>query len=364
MQPKTIDPLLKTKWGQGTPYNKNLVFEDKSTLVGCAAIAAGQIIYYWGTKGFHRGCTATPAYTTLTNGYTVKALPSTITFDYKNLTATKPTTDKSKEAVAKLLEYVGKAMYSDYKPNSTTVYTDKIVPALKENFRMGDVKLVNSSTVSEQRFSDIVYDELKLGRPVILFGTGTNGGHFFVCDGYDASTGLFHMNWGWNGSYNGWFAMSALTPTTKNYNSRKRAYIGIAPLYKAGDANKDGEVNITDVTATVNSINSGKYNEGSDINYDGQVTVTDVELLVEGVGSVKKDLLLKSNGQIKIQNRDKFVDLFKDGKIVFETDGLFDEVQSTDEMKTNGIYLFDESIYIKINDTLIKLNGEIVKNEE
>ena len=86
--------------------------------------------------------------------------------------------------------------------------------------------------------------------------------------------------------------------------------------------------------------------------------------IFEGVGSVKKDLLLKSNGQIKIQNRDKFVDLFKDGKIVFETDGLFDEVQSTDEMKTNGIYLFDESIYIKINDTLIKLNGEIVKNEE
>ena len=33
--------------------------------------------------------------------------------------------------------------------------------------------------------------------------------HAFICDGYD-DNGLFHFNWGWSGSHNGFFAMSAL----------------------------------------------------------------------------------------------------------------------------------------------------------
>jgi len=33
-------------------------------------------------------------------------------------------------------------------------------------------------------------------RPMIYRGTGTGGGHCFVCDGYDNSD-YFHFNWGW-----------------------------------------------------------------------------------------------------------------------------------------------------------------------
>lgn len=84
----------------------------------------------------------------------------------------------------------------------------------------------------------------------------------------------------------------------------------------------------------------------------------------ETAGSQVQDLLLKTKGEIKIQNGNKFIDLFKDGKLVTENDELFDEVESTDEIKTNGIYLCDGSIYIRINDTIVKLNGEILKNEE
>lgn len=84
----------------------------------------------------------------------------------------------------------------------------------------------------------------------------------------------------------------------------------------------------------------------------------------ETAGSQVQDLLLKTKGEVKIQIGNKFIDLFKDGKLVTENDELFDEVKSTDEIKTNGIYLCDGSIYIRINDTIVKLNGEILKNEE
>lgn len=81
-------------------------------------------------------------------------------------------------------------------------------------------------------------------------------------------------------------------------------------------------------------------------------------------GSSEKDLLLKTKGEVKLQIGTKFIDLIKDGEIVSQNENLFNEVKSVDEIKESGIYLCDESIYVRINDTIIKLNGEVVKPEE
>ena len=81
-------------------------------------------------------------------------------------------------------------------------------------------------------------------------------------------------------------------------------------------------------------------------------------------GSPEKDLLLKTKGEAKIQIGNKFIDLIKDGEIVSQNENLFNEVKSVDEIKESGIYLCGESIYVRINDTIIKLNGEVVKPEE
>ena len=279
---KTIPSLVPTIWAQGAPFNNNLTYDGKKCLVGCAAIAVGQIVYYWGTRGYHRGCTAVKAYKTETNLYNVDALPPLTVFDYVHLTAKKPTAKTDIAAVAKLLEYVGKALQSDYGQGSTSVYTDKIAPVLKNNLRMGEgVKEVYSAYTSVANFENTVYNEIAAHRPVILFGKNDKGGHFFVCDGYDASTDLYWMNWGWGGSCDGYFAMSALNPTSsKAYNSRKRAYVGIQPGYKLGDINGDGNVDIADAMQAIHDVQSGKYSERVDINNDGQVTVTDAQLII------------------------------------------------------------------------------------
>ena len=81
-------------------------------------------------------------------------------------------------------------------------------------------------------------------------------------------------------------------------------------------------------------------------------------------GSSKEDFLIKTKGEAKIQIGNKFIDLIKDGKIVSQNENLFNEVKSIDEIKESGIYLCGESIYVRINDTIIKLNGEVVKPEE
>lgn len=86
--------------------------------------------------------------------------------------------------------------------------------------------------------------------------------------------------------------------------------------------------------------------------------------IYEVVGSQITDLLLKTKGEVKLQIGNKFIDLIKDGEIVSQNENLFNEVKSVDEIKESGIYLCDESIYVRINDTIIKLNGEVVKLEE
>jgi len=55
---------------------------------------------------------------------------------------------------------------------------------------------------------------------VIYAGSGNEGGHCWVMDGYDDDTFL-HFNWGWSGYYNGYFTINNVAPPvgdTFNYD--------------------------------------------------------------------------------------------------------------------------------------------------
>lgn len=147
------------------------------------------------------------------------------------------------------------------------------------------ISYITAKKLGLSSFENYIYNELLQGRPVMVAGwTTSGGGHTFVIDGYDATNDLYHVNWGWGGSYDGWFAMSALNPKTSvAYNSNKVAIIGIQPDYKLGDVNEDGEVNIADAMQTMTLAQQGKYSEAADINYDGQVTITDVQVIIDKI---------------------------------------------------------------------------------
>lgn len=282
---QSIPMLLDTKWSQKAPYNDKIVFGGKKCPTGCNTTTTAQIIKRWGDLGYHRGCKPTDAYKTASNGYEVKALPSLITFDYANLVA-KPKTDKQKAAVAQLMEYIAYTFHSDFTVNGTGANPKQVATYLKENLRMGSfISYITAAKLGLSSFENYIYNDLLQGRPVIVAGwTTSGGGHTFAVDGYDATNDLYHVNWGWGGSYDGWFAMSALNPKTSiAYNSKKVAIIGIQPDYKLGDINGDGEVDIVDVMQVVQDAQNGKYSDKADINNDGQVTVTDAMLILDKV---------------------------------------------------------------------------------
>lgn len=76
-------------------------------------------------------------------------------------------------------------------------------------------------------------------------------------------------------------------------------------------------------------------------------------------GSSSSPLLLRSNGEIKLQWGNKFIDLIKNGKINSEAKDYIFTVDTSDEIKANGIYLVteDSSIQINVEGTKIKLNN-------
>lgn len=59
-----------------------------------------------------------------------------------------------------------------------------------------------------------------------MIGNGPGGGHAWVVDGYD-SNDLFHMNWGWGGTDNGWYDLSEIV--NFGYGSYEFALIDIRP---------------------------------------------------------------------------------------------------------------------------------------
>lgn len=75
-------------------------------------------------------------------------------------------------------------------------------------------------------------------------------------------------------------------------------------------------------------------------------------------GKSSSPLLLRSNGEIKLQWGNKFIDLVKNGKINSEAKDCIFTVDTSDEIKANGIYLVteDNSIWVNVEGTKAKLS--------
>lgn len=289
-----IPAMIKARWGQWTPFNDNIRINGKECPTGCAAMAMALILYYWGCqdhegKRYHRGCMAVKSYKTSTLKCKITALPSLTMFDYKHLTPDSPKTAEGKAAVAQMLEYLGKACKSDYTEKGTSAYLSQAYHVLEDHVRLAKkMGYIYASQIGEDAFAEKVYQSLKNGCPVIMSGSKTSGGcHIFVVDGYNAKTGLFHVNFGWYGQYDGWYALSAANAI--DYTINKTAITNIKPTYILGDVDGDGKVTVNDVMETVDAIKSGKYIPEADINNDGEVSINDANRIVEHV--LKKEEL-------------------------------------------------------------------------
>ena len=201
-----ISPLLSSKWGQDAPYNGLC---PSGCPTGCLATAVAQVMYYH--KWPNQTLEAIPGYTTYTTHKRLNSLPVT-TFDWSSMSDTYR--GGTNNAVAKLMQYVGYSVQMDYTTNGSGASEKTLPSVMKKYFDYSNsTALAYRENYSIESWDQLVYSELAAGRPVVYCGQSMGGGHAFVCDGYDGN-GLYHINWGWDGSYDNYFRLSVLNPGT------------------------------------------------------------------------------------------------------------------------------------------------------
>ena len=210
-----VEPLVTTKWNQDAPFNNfapEYTDDNNNTqrcATGCAATAMAQIMKFhnWPEQGVGHYSYEHQSFGSISSNF------SEHVYDWTNMIDRYNNGEYSSEqadAVALLMKDCGVSVNMNYGPVSgASIYS--YYPAFKNYFRYSS-RTVNRSGCETAEFTKIITDELQEGRPLIYCGTGEDGGHAFVVDGYDTNYFL-HVNWGWGGYSDGYFDMNYMDPT-------------------------------------------------------------------------------------------------------------------------------------------------------
>ena len=217
---KSIAPMTTSKWGPKYPYNsKTPVINSTNAGLGCATVAVAQYLYYY-------------------KKYNDKITPSGTSIDWDNMldyyhNVSSPNYNSTQlNAVSNFMYYCAKAINVNFY-NGSSASISSHIPALKNHFGYNpSMTYVLREYYSVEDWENIIYNELINQRPVLYNGfykdkDGKSVGHSFVVDGYDNS-GLFHVNWGWDGKDNGFFRLSIMyryQPGSNTYLVPTESYI-------------------------------------------------------------------------------------------------------------------------------------------
>lgn len=237
----SVEPLLnKISYNQDKPYNNlcpqiNLL--KGNAVTGCAATSMAQVMRYhkYPAQGI-----GSYSYKTASLKLSASADFANTTYDWDNMLETYVKgkyTDEQATAIATLMYHCGVAMKMDYGEVSSATAIEMIYALVNYfNYDGATIKLRYRDFYASDEWTNIIKKELNENRPVIYNGQSVAGGHSFVCDGYNTD-GLFHINWGWGGQSDGYFALNILDPGMQGigggsggFSFRQTIITGIQPL--------------------------------------------------------------------------------------------------------------------------------------
>ena len=214
--------LLETpSWSQEAPFNFNI---PNRRLTGCVGVALAEIMKY------HNFPASRPE--SLVNiGESFDYLWDTMRTDnYRS-----GYEDAEAYAVATLVADAAIAIGTDFGMSSSSAFEVKVPYALTSLFGYdAGVSYKKRSELDKASWDALIVNEINEGRPVLYSGQDVSSGHAFVCDGYEmrGDTPYFHINWGWGGSANGYYASDALNPVVSkahSYNDLMTVIYNIKP---------------------------------------------------------------------------------------------------------------------------------------
>lgn len=238
--PSNSQYLVQSTWDQPSPYNAMC---PGGSVTGCVATAMSQIMRYWQYPAhgiYHSAYYCSPPM--YPNNYGLLSA----NYDSSNYvwSAMPLNVVGANNEVAKLCYDAGVSVAMSYDPAGSGSYVltaDAVAAQIPDSasaqrsypkffgFNSATLQGLLQSSYSLSAWQNLMETELNNNRPIQYVGTDpVNGGHTWVCDGYDA-TPNFHMNWGWSGSDDGWYSLSNLNPGPFNFSQNHEALIGIEP---------------------------------------------------------------------------------------------------------------------------------------
>jgi hypothetical protein len=211
-----VGPLLTTAWHQGSPYNDLCPMGDGGqTVTGCVATAMAQLMRYWlwpsaGQDSHSYWWDGDDSCGGSTSGMELSAFFYDL-YDWDNMpdSCYGGCTTAEQQALAELSYECGVAVEMDYGHCGSSSLLEDAVYALETYFSYAPgMQTRHRWQHSASSWFNLVVAEINLGRPLLY----TIYMHMMVCDGWRDATGQnqYHMNYGWGGSYNGWYTVDQL----------------------------------------------------------------------------------------------------------------------------------------------------------
>ena len=213
--------LVKAKWGQGDPDYPSYNYlcpqiSGKPCLVGCVATAMAMIIHYWkypekGTK------TATVNWNNQNYKFYFSKDSNRFIYDDMPNQISYSSAEEYKRAIGKLCLACGASVKMDWGLDGSGAHSNNVDEAFHTYFKYStDAEYKDRAGVTNANWVSILHDEIdNHARPVYYsaydpHGTGRDAaGHAFLLTGTSsADQNKFYINWGWDGSSNGFYTIS------------------------------------------------------------------------------------------------------------------------------------------------------------
>ena len=238
---RSVEPLLASIWNQTDLYN-NMAPEDPSSVYsghcksGCVANTMSQIMRYWewprsgeGSHGYdadgNYGSYGWQEADFSAATYRYELMP-----DYLDFASPQDEVD----ATALLEYHAGVSVNMGYGANASGAYSQDVGPAMESYFRFSSDYWHNYQEYSYTWEEDMV-NNLDAGMPLYYASQGDAGGHAYVVDGYD-DWYFFHVNWGWGGFDNGYYAIDGFYLTFYSFPYWHNAVFNLHPVDEYYDA--------------------------------------------------------------------------------------------------------------------------------
>ena len=202
--------ILETaKWNQWSPYNDLCPkINGQECPCGCVATAMAIIMRYhkWPAKG-----TGTiPGYDFGWDGSQYQYHQDGITlghvYDWDAMSMEGNFSQAGRGQVARLLMDLGIMSQMDYNPSGSGAASISPIKLATYFDYDKQMRYYDREGYTQQRWEELVRDEIDAKRPVFYCGSSNSGGHAFVIDGYNGR--YFRINYGWGGVSNAFYTLS------------------------------------------------------------------------------------------------------------------------------------------------------------